>query len=280
MNTIPLPFPLKFLQPLDFPRKLGICDRLFGHQLAENGICWVQTSTGIPWKLDLTNPIHRWIVYGKYEGAAFLKWLRHFVPSDGIVIDSGANIGQMLLYIAQWLPQGQVFAYEPGTAQADWLAECLAANPHLPVKLIRKGLGATQTQLKLATPGPQSAHGLWSHISETEGEPIEIVRLSDELGNFSVSQVDVWKVDLEGYEIPAFQGAKELLENQKIRALYVEMGSKNYQETVDFLKQLNYTCYLFDARGQLFNLEQSPHYSFPIWTNGLFLSEAEVKKLN
>src|SRR5438045_3990573 len=162
---ITLPVTLRLIQRLDFPRKLGICERLFGSQIAKAGICWVQTGAGIPWKLDLANETLRWIVYGKYEGSAFLDWARAFLPRDGIVVDSGANIGQMLLYLAQWVPAGKVFASEPGKHQADWLEECLDANPLLPVELIRIGLGAETREAFLEEPGQEDRHGSWNRIS-------------------------------------------------------------------------------------------------------------------
>ena len=68
MKTVSLPLPLTWLQPFDFPHKLGICERLFGKALARHGICWVPTAAGIDWKLDLTVVPHRWIVYGKVGG--------------------------------------------------------------------------------------------------------------------------------------------------------------------------------------------------------------------
>jgi hypothetical protein len=40
-------------------------------------------------------------VYGKYEGAPFLNWAKKFLAPNAIIIDSGANIGQMLMYLAQ-----------------------------------------------------------------------------------------------------------------------------------------------------------------------------------
>ena len=121
MKAVSLPRLLTWLQPHDFPRKLGICERLFGRHLSRHGICWVNTAAGIPWKLDLANPTHRWIVYGKYESPPFLNWAYGYLPSDAIIVDSGANIGQMLLYLAQRVPHGKVLAFEPGKIQADWL---------------------------------------------------------------------------------------------------------------------------------------------------------------
>lgn len=276
MKTISVPLPLHWLQPFDFPHKLGICDRLFGDAIAHHKICWVQTAAGIPWKLDLANPVHRWIVYGKYEGAAFLNWARKFLPQDGIVVDSGANIGQLLLYIAQWVPKGKVLAFEPGTKQAEWLEECLVQNSTLPVELIRCGLGASATGLRLVSYESDRVHGYWSCISETEGEPIQIVRLADELAARSIEQVDLWKLDVEGYEIPAMQGAEELIKQQRIRAIYAEMNHPNHQQIIDYLAAFDYQCYMFDSSGKLFNPLQVPNFQFPIWTNGLFLPRSPI----
>ena len=103
---------------MEFPRKLGICERLFARSLSRYGVCWVRTAAGVPWKLDLTLSTHRWIVYGKYEGRPFLDWARQYLPRDGIIVDSGANIGQMLLYLAQCVPAGKVPAFEPGAGAA------------------------------------------------------------------------------------------------------------------------------------------------------------------
>jgi FkbM family methyltransferase len=275
MKTVTLPLPLTWLQPVDFPRKLGICERLFSKALARHGISWVDTAAGITWKLDLTMPLHRWIVYGKYEGAPFLNWARQFLPPDGVVVDSGANIGQMLLYLAQWVPQGKVLAFEPGTKQADWLEECLAIHPSLPVELIRCGLGTSTTQLLLDSNGSDATHGCWARVSETEGEPIQIVRLEDELSLRSIEKVDLWKLDVEGYEISAMQGAETLLKEQLIRAIYAELTSSQGQgqAVINYLKQFGYQCYLFDKDGKLYDPLQKTDFEIPFWTNGLFLPE-------
>jgi FkbM family methyltransferase len=273
MKTVTLPLPLTWLQAVDFPHKLGICERLFGKALTRHGICWVDTAAGITWKLDLAVVPHRWIVYGKYEGAPFLNWARKFLPPNGVVVDSGANIGQMLLYLAQWIPQGKVLAFEPGVKQADWLEECLTVHPTLPVELIRRGLGASATRLRLASCGSDFIHGFWARVSATEGEPIEIVRLEDELSSRSIEKVDLWKLDVEGHEIPAMQGAETLIKEQRIRAIYAELTVRDGhgQAVRDYLDKLGYQCYLFDKSGKLYDPRQKTNFQFPWWTNGLFL---------
>ena len=266
-NLCSLPLPLSLLQPIDFPHKLGICERLFGTAIASHNICWTNTGAGIPWKLDLANPTHRWIVYGKYEGAHFLNWAKAFLPANGIVIDSGASVGQMLMYLAQYIPEGKVLAFEPGKEAADWLQECLEFNEHLPVELIRAGLGNTPAQLRLCPMGDEHQHGAQSQISETEGESIEIVKLADALQSREISSVDIWTLDVEGYEVPALQGAEDLLKQKQIKALYVEISGENSKRVRDYLSQFGYKCYLFGSNGKLYQPTE-----FPSHTNGLFLA--------
>ena len=266
MKTISLPKILTWLQFLDFPHKLGVCERLFGRMISSNGICWVDTGAGIPWKLDLANPTHRWIVYGKYEGAHFINWAQEFLPNDGIVIDSGANIGQMLMYLAQYIPQGKVLAFEPGNEAANWLEECLDVNPTLPVEVIRAGLGSSEANLRLKQIGVNYGHGAWNQISETEGEVIKIVRLVDELSSRSITKIDLWVLDIEGYELLALKGAEYLLKQQQIKAIYVEMFGKNGQEIRKYLESFGYKCRIFNSKDDLYSPSE-----FPEFTNGLFL---------
>lgn len=266
LQLTPVPFPLTWLRSLDFPHKLGICERLFGGSLEPRGICWVQTGAGLPWKLNLASPCDRWIVYGKYEGGLFIDWARQFLPPDGVIVDSGANIGQMLMYLGGWVPEGRVLAFEPGRLQADWLEECLAQNSELPVELIRRGLGAANRQVHLRPVGPEYFHGGCNTISETEGEPIQMVRLDEELSSRSIDKVDLWKLDVEGYEIPALEGAGSYLLDHRIRALYVELSGDNGPRVRQFLADAGYQCFFIDRRGKLFMPE-----TFPEHTNGLFL---------
>ncbi|HEV7860739.1 MAG TPA: FkbM family methyltransferase [Pyrinomonadaceae bacterium] len=266
MKNISLPLTLSLLQPFDFPHKLGMCERLYGRTLMSSGICWVKTGAGISWKLDLSDPCHRWIVYGKYEGSQFINWARNFLKPESIVIDSGANIGQILIYLVKELSQGRVLAFEPGREQADWLEECLRVHPGLPVELIRAGLGASPGQLYLRKAGYEYNHGSQDQISESEGEPVEVVRLADELARRSIETVDLWKLDVEGYEVSSLQGAEDLLKEKRVKALYVELAGDNGQRVREYLDALGYACYLFDRKGKLY----SPN-GLPDFTNGLFL---------
>jgi FkbM family methyltransferase len=276
MNTRPrisLPGLLTLLRRFEFPRKLGALELVFGRSLARHGICWVETAARIPWKLNLSEPTDRWIVYGKYEGAGFLDWAAGFLPSGGVVVDSGANIGQMLLYTSQMVPKGKLLAFEPGKEQADWLEDCLAANPHLPVELIRSGLGEQGGYMYLSNDGDLSKHGAQNRISDSGSRLVPLCRLEDELTNRSLDHVDLWKLDVEGFEIPALRGAGSFLKAKRIHAIYCELSGDNGVEIFSFLQSLGYNCYLFRRGGALHRVGVR---ELPGHTNGLFMPPTRI----
>lgn len=63
----------------------------------------------------------------------------------------------------------------------------------------------------------------------------------------------MWKLDVEGYEIPALQGAEAFLKEQRIKAIYAEMIDENGQRIRDYLTQFGYSCYLFDSKGKIYS---------------------------
>ena len=272
MKPVALPRALALLKRLEFPHKLGIGDALFGKALEKLGTCWVETAAGITWKLDLTNPTHRWIVYGKYEGREFIDWAARHLRPDATIVDSGANIGQMLLCLVQYVSRGRILAFEPGAEAAAWLEECLAEHPNLPVELLRLGLGERNALMFLSPLGPPGSHGSWNQISATDGEPVQVVSLDEIAGQHGIRHVDLWKLDVEGHEISALLGASSLLQNKRVGALYVELGCGKGAEIVKLLAEFNYRGFLFDRRGRLHPLSGLPDHS-----NGLFLPEMAMQ---
>jgi FkbM family methyltransferase len=251
VKEVRLPWSLRLFRRCEFPHNLGICERLFSARLEHHGVCWVKTSVGPQWKLDLANSTHRWIVYGKYEGPGFLTWVRRNLNDAPTIVDSGANIGQMLLYFASYFPKARILAFEPGRYQADWLSECLKRNPLPAVRLFRFALSDGERTMYLDHSGHAHSHGSQNVVrSEASGESIEVIRLSTILQEERVSKVDLWKLDVEGHEIPALEGAKEWLQTKRIKALWVETRGENGKAIERYMRQFGYAAYLPDRRGK------------------------------
>ena len=266
MTPIALPLPLRALRRLAFPHKLGICERLFGRAIARHGVCWVETAAGVAWKLDLANPTHRWIVYGDYEGPGLAGWARENLPRDGVVVDSGANIGQTALFLSQCVPQGRLLAFEPSATAADWLEECTRVTG-LPIEVLRVALGASRGEAFLKESGPVQVHGAWNQVSDSEGSPVRLEPLDQVLVQRDIARVDLWKLDVEGYELHALRGAEDALRRHAIRALFVELAFGHGAEIVAHLEGRGYRFGVFDANGRLHRPAALPPHA-----NGLFVA--------
>jgi len=261
-----LPALLRALQGVEFPHKLGICERLFARRLAVEGIRWTPTAPGPLWKLDLANSTHRWIVYGDYEGPGFWRWLRAHAGQVGSVVDSGANIGQTVLYFSALLPRARILAYEPGSTARAWLEEGVARNRFARVTVEPRGLGAAAGRAGLAAVGEGSLHGSWNRIGGTGGEPVEIAPLDDELDRHGLAALDLWKLDVEGYVAEALRGARRSLASGRIRALHLELDDSS-DEGAALLREHRYSAWDLTPSGRPVPLGRTRR-----WGNALFLA--------
>lgn len=231
---------LLLLRRLACPKKLGLLERMYGAKLARQGVGWVKTSAGPVWKLDLRNSTHRWIVFGDYEGPGFISWARRWVRGDSVVVDSGANIGQVLLYLAPKIKTGRYIAFEPFPPARDWLRECLQKYPNWPVKVEEFGLGDRVGTASLKGQwGGESSVGSHTELKAGKGD-IRITTMDDYAQTNSLKKIRLWKLDMEGGEEAALQGAKQLLLRQTIEALVLETDSDRIIEVTKMLSSFGY----------------------------------------
>ena len=211
-----LPFSLRLIRKLDFPRKLGVLERLYGHTLKRHGVTWVDCSNNVEWKLDLSDSCHRWIVYGKYEGGYGIELAKQFLKGGGTYVDSGANIGQWLLFLGH-LPNLRALEFEPVRSERAWLNECVSAQDNWNVEIFDFGLSSENAEVEIQLNGPRSTLNMdWYQDRNLARENVSLRRLDKTLSELEVDTVDFWKLDTEGAEKEALIGAEAYLKNQKI----------------------------------------------------------------
>ena len=238
-SKINLPIGLSLLRRFPIPRKLGSLDWLYRQSLQKHGVSWVQTSAGTIWKLDLRNATHRWIIYGDYEGPGFVPWAKRWVREDSVVVDSGANIGQVLLYLAPRIRTGRYIAVEPNPQARAWLLACLERYPGWPVTVESFGLGASPGRASLFGAEGESAVGSHGSLKTGTGD-IEVCTLDEYCREKGIEKIDLWKLDMEGGEEAALRGARELLERKAIKALVVETDEGRFDRDCANMKSQGY----------------------------------------
>jgi len=159
-------------------------------------------------RLRLSEHMQRRIFWMGYYSLDIVALLKVVLRPGMVVIDVGANIGEITLVAAQRVGgAGKVIAFEPVNAIADRLAEHVRLNDLSQVLIQRTALGdSAQAAVPIYTSCGQKAsdenQGLASLYGGGEDcEPMEyvdITTLDDIATALALTRVDVIKIDVEG----------------------------------------------------------------------------------
>ena len=174
-------------------------------------------------------------------------------------IDAGAHVGLYTLFASRMVGErGVVLAIEPSSREFERLAHNLQANTVQNVRLRRAALSDRRSQARLTiAEARHSGHntlGLFAYeITRPAGtEVVPTERLDDIVREERLGRVDVIKMDLEGAELLALEGAREVL--QRFRPLLLlELSDRSLQHQQarsalvwDMLERCGYAIHRFD----------------------------------
>ena len=164
-----------------------------------------------------------------------LEDLRARVPTGGLVLDVGANIGNHTLFLSM-VAACRVEAFEPNPELCDALRRSIAINGLSDqVHLHETGLGRTVGHARFGVSSPANLGG--QHLELGEGE-LRIGVLDHFVFDGPVQAI---KIDVEGMEIDVLEGARELLKRDR-PLLYVECGTEaTYRRMSRWMSTLDYT---------------------------------------
>jgi FkbM family methyltransferase len=189
------------------------------------------------------------------------KWMIRNVlkklGKDLIVFDVGANVGKYTqALIANRLDIEKVYAFEPN--QRTFAALTRNVEGHKQVVLINSGVSDTVGQMALYDKSGDNGNGSHASLSkdifsdvyhsETTQSMVAITTVDVFCKEHGINRIDFMKIDVEGYELHVLLGAKQMLQEKRIRAIQFEFTHLN--STIGlFFKQLydvlceNYVIY-------------------------------------
>ncbi|MEH2369859.1 FkbM family methyltransferase [Nostoc sp.] len=185
--------------------------------------------------------------------------------SSPILFDVGANIGKWSFQLNKLFPQAQIFMFEP-------LPNCqqiIKTQNITNSLLIPCAVSSTKGLVRLHTPSETSPiaslHQRYdSYSQDKDFTTIEVntVTIDDIIEEYKIERVDFMKMDIEGHELDALQGAKKSLKNKVIRALTFEFGIGNinsrtyFRDFYELLSSLDYQIYRILPSSQLMHIKE------------------------
>lgn len=187
-----------------------------------------------------------------------LRWNRnerdfiHFVrliPDGHTVLDIGANIGIMSVWLARKLPHSRILAFEPMPQNIRALRRVLGFFKLRNVEIIEKALGNEEGTAQMIMPRVDRvpmqglSHVVHASITEfNEGEKINVpmVRLDDCRQLERAGKIAAIKLDVENFEHFVLQGARETISKHR-PLIYAELWeNENRKLCFDLLGQMGY----------------------------------------
>jgi FkbM family methyltransferase len=198
-----------------------------------------------------------WMLYNKndsYIGASIRKYgewshsemniFQQILKEGNYVVEVGANIGSHTLGISKLVGlSGKIYAYEPQRIIFQTLCANMALNSRTNVYCFEQA--ASDTKEIITVPdidySQQANFGAVSIEQFSTGAALDVVILDDELKD--IARLDLLKIDAEGMEYKALNGAKILISKYK-PILYVENDRpEKSQALIELIQSMDYKLY-------------------------------------
>jgi len=189
-------------------------------------------------------------------------YLEHLVKLGSVVIDVGANVGTLSLPLALRAGEhGKVYAIEASPITFRYLKGNIALNKHIKnIYPLNYAVGEKKGFVHFSNMSSDDMNRVVQMGKRTHRIPMRTLDSIIEENN--IHKIRLLKIDIEGYELFALQGAQKTLEITDI--IFFESWEKHYQaygySTMDVIQLLNtkgFEVYKFDLNYHLVKIDEN-----------------------
>src|SRR5882724_8450318 len=214
------------------------------------------------WWLAEKSAMDHELMYGDFEPME-MGFVQRLVRPGMTVLDVGAHHGLYTLLLSKQVGvNGRVIAFEPSPRECRRLEKHLRFNRYSNVHVERSAAGSEAGEADLyLVDGFQD----WCNSLRPPALPdptstvrVRVRRIDDVLAEQSISNVDFIKLDVEGGELAALNGATRLLHGVSRPAILAEVQDVRTlpwgypaRETLQFLIRIDYRWFAIAAKGAL-----------------------------
>ncbi len=184
----------------------------------------------INFSLDISKVVDHFIFFD-FKDAAFNNLMK-MIKEDSVIFDIGANVGRFSFHFAKLAHQGKVVCFEPDSKNFSDLMKTEKLNNYHNISFLKKGLGSEKNLLPLyrvneSNPGMNRI--LKNIYPNGRSEEIEIIKLDDYIELSDFEDINIIKIDVEGYEHEVLKGGEKIIKRLK-PILFVEVNDQNLKE--------------------------------------------------
>lgn len=216
--------------------------------------------SGIALPLNLGDWIQFWMFMdGAYE-KKFVDFLKPHVTGK-VFFDVGANVGSYTLALSK--AAARIYSFEASPSNAAILKNFVALSRSSAVEVVNQAVSNHSGKNISIYSSPDTGGNNTQFCDFGKGcETVSTITLDQFVADHDIDHVDVIKVDIEGSELAAFQGARDLLNKSRpillveFHALAAKQANWQLVELHDLLKGYGYNAYEL-KRGRLVPFDRS-----------------------
>ncbi len=190
-------------------------------------------------------------------GTDYRKTLRTLHGTAGMrtVLDIGANVGQFCTACNEILDQSKIYAFEPVLTTFATLQKNTAKIKNIECSTLGFGDRPQTVEMYLQDLSTVNSINPASNKRRSENQKsqsMEIVTVDDFCTERNISQIDLLKIDVEGFDLNVLMGAKRMLTERKVTYIFIEVTFDNsdayhrsYQEISTYLEQFGFKIFGF-----------------------------------
>jgi FkbM family methyltransferase len=164
-------------------------------------------------------------------GDSEIALLQRIPRSTAVVVDAGANIGAYTVMLGRMLPTTKVFSFEP-SLRTGKILRCNVALNGLSNVLVNQAAIADRdgfVEFIDSEIGSATNHIAPTKAPEHNGVTVPAISLDSFAAKLNLERIGFIKIDIEGAEVIAIRGAKDLLRNKRIELGLIELCPQNLQ---------------------------------------------------
>ncbi|MEM9854717.1 MAG: FkbM family methyltransferase [Pseudomonadota bacterium] len=209
-------------------------------------------------------------------------------PRASLIVDVGANLGNWVLLFADHMAKGgRAILFEPNPDASRKLAEDGWRPQEMTIELHEKAVSDAEGVLDFyaeADAGETSSLVSRHSLKDAQKTQVAVTTLDREFAELGADQIDMLKIDAEGFDLHVLLGARQIIEDQKVAVIQFEYNApwahagSTLSAAYQLLEGAGYKVFLLKSEG-LFTLDPAATGEFFRYSNFVAFREDVAREI-